>query len=99
MTKGLDSARQALDKLKATEARLKGEIKQREQQLRQAEKAQRERQTLAFGRAAMDLLPEPLQTDEALLTGFYLTAGRASPDTLAAWREAGERHLKPGSQP
>ena len=99
MNKGLDSARQALDKLKASEARLKTEIKQREQQLRQAEKAQRERQTLALGRAAMALLPEPFHTDEALLTGLYLTAGRASPDTLAVWREAGEQHLQSERQP
>jgi hypothetical protein len=99
MTKGLDSARQALNKLRATEDRLKSEIKQREQQLRQAEKTQRERQILALGRAAMALLPAPFHTDEALLTGFYLTAGRASPDTLAAWREAGKRHLKSDSQP
>ncbi len=94
MSKGLDSARQALDKLKTTEAKLRQEIKQKEQQLKQAEKAELDRMTTAIGRTALSILPESLHTDEALLIGLFLSAQTGSPEALDAWRSAGQNYLE-----
>ena len=94
MSKGLESARQALEKLKATEAKLRQDIKQQEQKLKQAEKAELARRTTAIGRTAMSILPEDFHSDEALLIGLFLSAQAASPETLTAWRSDGQRYLE-----
>ena len=94
MSKGLESARQALEKLKATEAKLRQDIKQQEQKLKQAEKAELARRTTAIGRTAMSILPEDFHSDEALLIGLLLSAQAASPETLTVWRSDGQRYLE-----
>ena len=94
MSKGLKSARQALEKLKATEAKLRQDIKQQEHKLKQAEKSELARKTTAMGRTAMSILPEDFHSDEALVIGLLLSAQSASPDTLIAWRSDGQRYLE-----
>ena len=93
MSKGLESARQALDKLKDAEVKLRQEIKQKEQQLKHAEKAELSRKTASIGRIAIAILPDGLHTDDALLTGLFLSAQAGSPEALDAWRSAGQRYL------